>query len=189
MYLQDSPGIIAALTRQDAGNVPRRAYHACSGCRREFFSADDFDAHECKAHKAEKPGEGGGSRPPDVISDGKVVFVNGVPMTEAQAASTPFKGARGATTSNANPRLDGEQILPDRSMAVGEGLESIDSRIAATRRVTEMKQTLADAGIECVTLNEAQTQEAYDRYIAGKTEGDGGKAAAKRRRKATAVND
>jgi len=142
-------------------------YRACGGCRKEFFSIEEYNEHSCKGHKPVASNTDDNPNP-GPLTQGRMVMVNGMMVTEKPAGGMSFNGSKIGTTSNRNPMLKGEypSQSPEKDDAKVNGmLDSIDSRLAATGKMTKMKKELASIGISCNTLNEEQTQAAYDEHI------------------------
>jgi hypothetical protein len=163
--------VSTVISEQAPPRTLTKTYRACGGCRREFFSLEEYNEHECRTHKKVVATDPNGPMP-GALNQGKMVMVNGVMVTETPS-SAPFKGAKIGTTSNKNPMLKGENIdstsgKDDGDARVNGMLDSIDSRLAATEKMTQMKIELSGIGIDCNTLNEEQTKAAYAKHIAEK---------------------
>ena len=160
------------ISEQAPPRTLTKTYRACGGCRKEFFSLEEYNEHECRTHKnvvATDPN----APMPGAMKMGKMVMVNGVMVTETPS-SAPFKGTKIGTTSNKNPMLKGEHTditsgKDDGDARVNGMLDSIDSRLAATEKMTKMKIELSGIGVDCNTLNEEQTRAAYAKYITEKS--------------------
>lgn len=107
-------------------------YYACSGCHREFFSKDAFMAHPCMANGSNTTGR----------------LANMATCEKAPAFDT-------------KPGITKAPVTRVSSSADSEATVSVDKSLDDCKELVDMKTELVANGVQCQTMNEAQTKAAY----------------------------
>lgn len=140
------PRALAEKLLNKSVDRPKSSYYACGGCRREFFSEEDFLNHPCK--------KDAGNLDPKGLMRGMSTHGDR-PLTMGKGSGDSGNGDSrgnkqyGLVTGDLGNLNDG---------SVEAELANIDTRLAATTEVVDMKEKLAEAGVECHTLNKEQTE-------------------------------
>lgn len=119
-----------------------RFYQACSGCRREFFSREEFEGHPCFRNRS-------------TFDVNNILGASGKVVTVKGAESLGDRKAEVLANSN-----------PNTGVAEAADTVATDIRLEAVREVTKMKQELVMAGIEAQTMTAEQTKAEYARFKA-----------------------
>ena len=119
-----------------------RFYQACSGCRREFFSREEFEGHPCFRNRS-------------TFDVNNILGASGKVVTVKGAESLGDRKAEVLANSN-----------PNTGVAEAADTVATDIRLEAVREVTKMKQELVMAGIEAQTMTTEQTKAEYAKFKA-----------------------
>lgn len=126
-------------------------YHACGGCRKEFYSDEEFYNHPCMKK--------------DGISNGD---------PRGLARKSWQQGMLNELTSHSQKQdvLAHIASTGEQDPAVLNGIldanANTDSRLRSVQELKQMKHALCEVGIQCNTLNEEQTRQAYQEHVIAK---------------------
>ena len=142
-----------AIAGVEAKKQSNSEYFACGGCHREFFSAEEYNAHVCRGGR--RPGQDERTRTTNALRQG---VISNLPGGNASAVAE-------AIANKAEYMAD---VLKASSDSQNGGI-AVDARLTAIKEVTEMKEEMIRAGIPCNTMNSEDTRKAYAEFKAAKS--------------------
>jgi len=128
-------------------------YHACGGCRKEFYSDEEFYNHPCMKKKG--------------VSNGDPRGLARKALQQGMLKDLTSKGQKQDVLSHI---ANGGNSDPAVLSGILDANANTDSRLRATQELKKMKHELSAAGIQCNTLNEQQTQQMYQDYVSKQQE-------------------